>query len=170
MAGGLMTLAAIGAQNIILNGNPKKTFFKANYKKYTNFAMQKFRLDYNGQKVLRLNEDSFLEFKVHRYADLFHDTYVVVTLPDIYSPIYYPSFNTELPLIPNYDASGVFLGCPYEFRWIEHLGTSMIRQITITGGGQILAQYTGEYLDMLKERDFTKNKKELWHKMIIYYR
>ena len=29
MAGGLMTLAARGAQNIILNGNPTKTFFKA---------------------------------------------------------------------------------------------------------------------------------------------
>ena len=50
MAGGLMTLAAKGAQNIILNGNPKKTFFKASYKKYTNFAMQKFRLDFEGQK------------------------------------------------------------------------------------------------------------------------
>ena len=29
-----MTLAAIGAENIILNGNPKKTFFKAKYNIY----------------------------------------------------------------------------------------------------------------------------------------
>ena len=29
MAGGLMTLAAVGAENIILNGNPKKNFFQS---------------------------------------------------------------------------------------------------------------------------------------------
>ena len=29
MAGGLMTLVSRGTENVILNGNPKKTFFKA---------------------------------------------------------------------------------------------------------------------------------------------
>ena len=28
MPGGIMNLISVGAQNIILNGNPKKTFFK----------------------------------------------------------------------------------------------------------------------------------------------
>ena len=36
MAGGLMNLVATGQQNIILNGNPSKTYWKAAYKKYTN--------------------------------------------------------------------------------------------------------------------------------------
>ena len=115
------------------------------------------------KKTLRLNNQTFLEFKVKRYADLLHDTYVVVSLPDIYSPIYYPSWHNRDA--SDVDSSGNFLGCPFEFRWIEHLGTNMIEQITITGGGQILAQYSGEYLDMLKERDFSKDKKNLWHKM-----
>ena len=161
MAGGLMTLAAKGAQNIILNGNPTKTFFKAKYNKYTPFAMQKFRLDYTGLKILRFSEDTFMEFKVKRYADLFHDAYIVISLPDIYSSVYFPSSVGY----PDYDSSGVFLGSPYEFRWVDHLGTNLIRQITILGGGQILAQYSGEYLDALKERDFDSEKKKLWHKM-----
>ena len=41
MAGGLMTLISRGTENVILNGNPKKTFFKATYNKYTNFGMQR---------------------------------------------------------------------------------------------------------------------------------
>ena len=163
MAGGLMTLVAKGAQNVVLNGNPTKTFFKVKYNKYTNFAMQKFRLDFNGQKFLRFSDDTIMNFKVKRYADLLHDAYIVISLPDIFSSVYFPSSQNDGS--PDYDSSGVFLGCPYEYRWLEHLGTNMIRQITILGGGQILAQYSGEYLDALKERDFTKNKKDLWDKM-----
>ena len=48
MAGGLLNLIAIGNQNIILNGNPTKSFFKTKYAKYTNFGLQKFLIDYNG--------------------------------------------------------------------------------------------------------------------------
>ena len=78
MAGGLMTLISEGPENIILNGNPKKTFFKATYNKYTNFGMQKFRIDYEGQRRLHYDEPTELIFKVPRYADLIFDTYVVV--------------------------------------------------------------------------------------------
>ena len=33
MPGGLMNLVAYGNQNVILNGNPKKTFFTTTYSK-----------------------------------------------------------------------------------------------------------------------------------------
>ena len=39
MAGGLIQLSAYGAQNQYLNGNPQMTFFKAVYRRYTNFSM-----------------------------------------------------------------------------------------------------------------------------------
>ena len=58
MAGGLLNLVSYGNQNVILNGNPTKTFFKSTYAKYTNFGMQKFRIDYDGQRDLRLSEPS----------------------------------------------------------------------------------------------------------------
>ena len=44
MPGGLLNIAAYGAENLILTGNPKKTFFNATYKKYTNFGLQRFRI------------------------------------------------------------------------------------------------------------------------------
>ena len=48
MPGGLLNLVAYGSENIILNENPSKTFFKSTFKKYTNFGMQTFRLDHTG--------------------------------------------------------------------------------------------------------------------------
>ena len=40
MTGGLLQLAAYGAQDIYLTGNPQITFFTAVYRRYTNFAIQ----------------------------------------------------------------------------------------------------------------------------------
>ena len=167
MAGGLMTLAAVGAENIILNGNPKKTFFKAKYNKYTNFGMQRFRIDYKGLRQLKILEDTEMNFVVPRYADLLNDVYVVVNLPNIYSSVYWPSTSTKgAPYDKDdYDSNCNFRGSGYEFKWIECLGAQMIKQVSIHGGGQILAQYSGEFLDCLKERDFTEHKKKLWDKM-----
>ena len=62
MAGGLLNLISNGNHNIILTGNPSKTFFKVNYSKYTNFGLQKFRIDYDGLRELRLNEPSTFTF------------------------------------------------------------------------------------------------------------
>ena len=94
MAGGLMNLVSQGQQNIVLNGNPSKTFFKAKYAKATNFGLQKFRVDFEGSKTLRLTEDSTFVFKIPRYADLLMDCYVSVDLPTIWSPILPPQNDT----------------------------------------------------------------------------
>ena len=91
MPGGLLNLVSYGSQNVILNGNPSKTFFKCAYAKYTNFGLQKFRIDFDGLRNLRMNESSEYIFKVPRYADLLMDTYLVVTLPTIWSPIIPPT-------------------------------------------------------------------------------
>ena len=36
MGGGLLNIVSFGSENEMLNGNPKKTFFKAIYNKYSN--------------------------------------------------------------------------------------------------------------------------------------
>ena len=154
MTGGLLNIVAYGNQNVILNGNPKKTFFKATYSKYTNFGMQKFRIDFTGQRSLRLTTDSTFTFYVPRYADLLMDTYVVVTLPTIWSPIYPPN-----------PTCFVKDWAPYEFRWIENLGTQMIKEIRISVGGQTLQVLTGKYLLALVQRDFSGAKRTLYDDM-----
>lgn len=157
MAGGLLNIVALGNNNLFLTGNPSKTFFKVTYCKYSNFGLQKFRIDYNGLRDLRLTEESTFTFKIPRYAELLMDTYIVVTIPDIWSPIHHPV---------NDPIQGTdFRWAPYDFKWIEHLGTNMIKEIVITCGSLTLQRYTGEYLQMMVERDFTAEKKELFNQM-----
>jgi len=164
MAGGLMNLVSEGQQNIILNGNPSKTFFKTTYAKYTNFGLQKFRVDFDGTKTLRLNEESFFTFKIPRYGDLLMDSYVSITLPNIWSPIFPPLGNTVLSNITG--DTGYSGWAPYEFRWIQNLGALMISKISITCGNQTLQEYSGSYLLAMVQRDFPAEKKALFDKMI----
>jgi hypothetical protein len=156
MAGGLLNLTSYGNENIILNGNPKKTFFKAVYKKHTNFGLQRFRIDYKGSRILNYNTPTVLDFKIPRYAEMLYDTYVCVTLPDIWSPFH--EFD------PTEQTTGNTMK-PYQFRWIEELGTNMIREVEVYSGPIILSKFSGEYLNCLKERDFSNSKKELWNRM-----
>jgi len=153
MAGGLLNIVAIGNNNAILTGNPSKTFFKVTYSKYSNFGLQKFRIDYDGQRDLRLSEPSTFTFKVPRYAELLMDTYVVVTIPDIWSPIYQPTSDDNQRWTS------------YDFKWIENLGTNMIKEIVITCGSLTLQKYSGEYLAAMVERDFSAEKKALFNRM-----
>jgi len=155
MAGGLMNLVSQGQQNIILNGNPSKTFFKSTFAQYTNFGLQKFRVDFEGTKSLRLTEESSFTFKIPRYADLLMDTYISVTLPSIWSPI--------VPPIPEEGANGRW--APYEFKWIENIGAKMISKISITCGNYTLQEYSGDYLLAAVQRDFSGVKRDLFNRM-----
>ena len=48
MTGGLMQLVAYGAQDVYLTGSPMITFFKAVYRRHTNFAMESVEQTFNG--------------------------------------------------------------------------------------------------------------------------
>jgi len=156
MGGGLLNITSYGNENVILNGNPKKTFFKAVYKKHTNFGLQRFRLDFKGSRILNFNTPTVLDFKVPRYAEMLYDSYVCITLPDIWSP--FKEFNP-------YSQTGGNILKPYQFRWINEIGTNMIREVEVYSGAIILSKFSGEYLSCLKERDFSNSKKELWDRM-----
>ena len=147
MAGGLLNLIAIGNQNIILTGNPTKSFFKSAYYKYTNFGLQKFRIDQTGQMELDINRSSSYSFKMLRYGDLLMDTYLVVKLPRIWSPILQYSANEYRP---------------YEFKWIKNIGCQIIETVNITVNGSVIQKFSGHYLQNIVERDFDYNKKALF--------
>ncbi len=153
MAGGLLNIISVGNVNLILTGNPTKTFFKATYSKYTNFGLQKFRLDFEGLRELRLSESSKYTFKIKRYADLLMDTYLVVNLPDIWSPIWDRGSNIEQRW------------SPYDFKWIENIGSQIIQEIEITCGSSTLQKYSGQYLNAMVKRDFSKQKLDLFNAM-----
>jgi hypothetical protein len=164
MPGGLLNLVSEGLNNSILNGNPSKTFFKTTYNKYTNFGLQKFRLDYEGSSTLKLQEESVFTFNVPRYGDLLMDTFVSVTLPNIWSPIMPP--RESISSITNDALANTQRWAPYEFKWIENIGAKMISKISISCGGQLLQEYSGDYLLSMAQRDFTANKYTLFSEMI----
>lgn len=161
MAGGLMQLVSVGQQNIILNGNPSKSFFKCTYKKYTNFGKQNFRLDYEGTPSLSLTNESTFTFKVKRYADLLMDTYICITLPNIWSPLMPPTAYTN----PD-GTTGYTDWVGYDFQWIKNLGAQIISRITINCGNQQLQQYSGQYILAAAQRDFNAQKLALFNEMI----
>ena len=152
MPGGLLNIISYGSQNIIINGNPSKTFFKCVYSKYTNFGLQNIRIDFNGQRILKLNESSTFSFKIPRNAELLLDTYLVFNLPDIWSPIKPPLFVGDV-------------WKPYEFEWIEDIGTNIIQTVQLSIGGQLIQQFSGEYIKNYIERDYSQSKKEQFYKM-----
>jgi hypothetical protein len=149
MAGGLLNLIALGNQNIILTGNPTKSFFKSTYAKYTNFGLQKFRIDQVGQTELDITKITKYSFKILRYGDLLMDTYLVVKLPKIWSPI----------LKHNNDYR------PYEFKWIKNIGCQMIKEVNITIDGATIQKFSGHYLQNIVERDYDAHKKAIFDKM-----
>ena len=153
MAGGLLNLVAYGNQNVILNGNPSKTFFKCTYSRYTNFGLQKFRIDYEGLRTLRMTEPSTFHFQMPRYGDLLMDTYLVLTLPTIWSPV-----------VPRMSETGANWW-PYEFKWIDNLGAQLIKSVRFSVGGQVIQEMTGQYIYNVVQRDFDATKKQLFNEM-----
>jgi hypothetical protein len=160
MAGGLMNLVSSGQENVILNGNPKLSFFKKGYKKYTNFGKQNFRVDFQGTPTLNLTTESTFVFQIPRYADLLMDCYISIELPTIWSPIYPP----QEVIQP--DGSIIYTDwSPYEFQWIENLGSQIIDKVSITCGNQKLQEYSGQYILLSAQRDFSAEKLALFNEM-----
>ena len=150
MAGGLLNLIAVGSQNTIIHGDPQKTFFKVTYAKHTNFGIQKCRIDYNGIRSLNPTNETKFNFKIPRYGDLLMDTYIVVKIPTIWSPLVA-------------DKNNNYFG--YEFKWIKDLGAQMIKEISITIGGQLIQKYSGDYIKCLVDRDYNNEQKTLFNEM-----
>ncbi len=190
MPGGLLNIISYGSENLILNGNPSKTFFQQTYKKYTNFGLQRFRIDFEGQRVLNYNSPSHFTFKIPRYAELLWDTYIVVQLPNIYSSLYLYKEDSNIPKYKNYvdevykntkildtkildikkdsiqyidkGDSGI---CEFNFKWIKNIGFNMIKEIVIKSNSTIIERYSGETMLLINERD-NSVKKNLVNEMI----
>jgi hypothetical protein len=135
MPGGLMQLTGFGAQNVFVNGNPSMTYFKTMYKRSTNFAMEHFRLDVTNVTDLTIPSagNKTFRFKVPRYADLLHDCYLCMNIPDIWSPLVEAQDGTKL-------------ANETKFQWVRNLGYNMIQSVDILFNGTSVGMMTGEWM------------------------
>lgn len=163
MPGGLLQLVAIGAQNELVNGSPSMTHFRAVYRRHTNFAMESIRMTF-GSSNLEFSPTSTrtISCRIDRYAQMLHDTYLVLTLPDIWSPLSYLGFNIEPPA--GYDQRSTAIG--YEFKWIENIGYNLIDSVEITANGQSIQRLTGEWLKFYSYLTHDANKRAIVDQMI----
>ena len=162
MPGGLIQLVGVGAQNELVNGNPTMTHFRAVYRKHTNFAMESIRMPFSSSNLeFPTIGTRTISCRIDRYAQLLHDCYVVITLPDIWSPLKYLSGSVA----PNgYDTRTNSIG--YEFEWSKNIGYNLIDQVDITMNGQSIQTLRGEWLKMYSYLTHDANKRMVVDKMV----
>jgi hypothetical protein len=122
MTGGLLQLAAYGAQDIYLTGNPQITFFTAVYRRHTNFAIQNIPQYFTGEA----NFGKKVYCQIDRIGDLMNQVFLRVKLPslDTYN---YTNENNDL----------------VEFFWVNSIGHAIVKIIDIEIGGVIVDRKYG---------------------------
>nr|QBK88893.1 MAG: major capsid protein [Mimivirus LCMiAC01] len=119
MTGGLMQLVAYGAQNIYLTGNPQITFFKAIYRRYTNFSMEVVAHPFIGEPDF----DKVSTVVFSRDGDLLTKMYIKVTLGEV-------------------DPDEA------DFAWVKRIGHAIINKVELEIGGTIIDRQFGIWLDI----------------------
>ena len=163
MPGGLIQLVGVGAQNELVNGNPSMTHFRSVYRRHTNFAMESIRMSFTSSNLeFATAQTRTLSCRIDRYAQLIHDTYLVLTLPDIWSPLK----NVGATLPPGYQATDGANSIGYEFQWIENIGYNMIDHVDLVMNGQTIQTLRGEWLKMYSYLTHDKNKRLIVNQMV----
>jgi hypothetical protein len=167
MPGGLLQLVGTGAQNELVNGNPSMTHFRAVYRRHTNFAMESIRMGFSGSNLeFSSTGTKTISCRIDRYAQLIHDTYLVLTLPNIWSPLAnvgstLPSgYGAGLNLTPKPNSIG------YEFQWIDNLGYNLIDHVDLVMNGQVIQSMTGEWMKFYSYLTHDRNKRLIVDQMV----
>jgi hypothetical protein len=161
MPGGLLQLVATGAQNELVNGTPSMTHFRAVYRRHTNFALEQIRMPFTASNLeFSVTQPRTISCRVDRYAQLLHDCYLVLTLPDIWSPLKYLGASTPPS---GYHPRSNSIG--YEFQWIKNIGYNLIDHVDIVMNGQVIQRLRGEWLKMYSYMTHNADKRAVVDQM-----
>ena len=145
MTGGLLQLAANGAQDIYLTGNPQITYFLGVYRRYTNFSVQNIPQYFNGnadfgQKVF---------CQIDRIGDLMNQVFLRVQLPSLI-PYNYEDKNGNL----------------VEYYWVNAVGHALIKIIEIEIGGVVIDRQYGLWMQIWSDLTVPPGKRNGFNQMI----
>jgi len=162
MPGGLLQLVATGAQNELVNGTPSMTHFRSVYRRHTNFALEQIRMTFTASNLeFNVTQTRTISCRVDRYAQLLHDCYLSVTLPNVWSPL--KSINGSTPPT-GYDPRSNAIG--YEFQWIKNIGYNLIDHVDLVMNGQVIQRLRGEWLKFYSYTTHTADKRAIVDQMI----
>jgi len=150
--GGLFSLVAYGAQNVILSGNPDFTYFYKTYKKYSHFAEESVTFAMDGPQDLSYDQPVQLRLKIQRVADLVRDLYFVCNLPDIYCKY------LNLP-------KGLRTS-QYNFAWVNYIGCHILQNVAFFIGGQKIQEFDGSYLIAKAQCDLDQDAFKKWQTLV----
>ena len=145
MTGGLLQLAAYGAQDTYLSGNPQITFFIGVYKRYTNFALQSIPQYFTGdadfgQKVY---------CQLDRIGDLINQVFLRVSLPSLENYVYTDENNNLV-----------------EYYWVNSVGNALVKIIELEIGGVVIDRQYGLWLEIWGELTVPVGKRDGYNSMI----
>ncbi len=102
-----------------------------------------------------------LSCRIDRFANVLHDTYLVLTLPDIWSPLYY--LGSSVPPA-GYNPRSNAIG--YEFQWIDNIGYNLIDSVNVSMNGQVIQTLRGEWLKFYSYLTHDANKRKIVDEMV----
>lgn len=154
--GGLFSLVAYGAQNVLLSGNPDFTYFYKTYKKYSHFAEESVTFSMDGPQDLSYDQPIQVRFKIQRIADLVRDMYFLFDLPDIYCK-YIDS--RQFPLSNGRTAQ-------YDFAWTTYIGCHIIQEVGFYIAGQKIQAFDGAYMIARAQADLDSRSFQKWSRLV----
>ena len=150
--GGLFSLVAYGAQNVILSGNPDFTYFYKTFKKYAHFAEESVTFPMDGPQDLSYDQPVQLRIKIQRVADLVRDLYFVCNLPDIYC---------KYLALPKGQRQS-----QYNFAWTNYIGCHILQNVAFFIGGQKIQEFDGSYLIAKAQCDLDQDAFRKWQTLV----
>ena len=145
MTGGLLVLAAYGAQDKYLTGNPQITFFVAVYRRYTNFSVIQTPQLFNGD----LNFGKKVYCNIERIGDLLSEIFLKIKLPSLENYKYLDDNDNDI-----------------EFYWVNSVGHALIKIVEIEIGGNIIDRQYGVWTEIWSELTIPLNKRDGFFSMI----
>lgn len=133
-----MQIVAYGAQDVYLTSNPEITFWKVQYRRHTNFAMESIEQTFNGQA----NFGRRVQCTISRNGDLAYRTYLQVTLPEVGQT----------------DASYA--------RWLDFPGEQLVQMVEVEIGGQRIDRQYGEWMHIWNQLTLTSEQEAGYNKMV----
>ena len=152
--GGLYSLVAYGAQNVLLSGNPDFTYFYKTYKKYTHFAEESVTFSMDGPQDLSYDQPIQVRLKIQRVADLVRDMYFLFDLPDIYC-----KYIESLPTSSGRTSQ-------YNFAWTTHVGCHIIQEVGFYIAGQKIQNWDGAYMIARAQCDLDSRSFQKWSRLV----
>jgi len=134
MGGSLIQLAAYGAENLYIMGNPQITFFKSVYRKHTNFAMEALEQKFDGNTDFGNN----FSCAIGTVGELVHNMYLEYTVTN----------NCLVLEAGNASCSASYLPAMDSF---NNISTQIIKEVNVEIGGQVIDRHSGEWLETYTE-------------------